>query len=315
MATPGETLDFLVIGVGKSGTTTLAELLARHPDVAITRPKEPWFFDSADFERGMQWYWHRYLTHYAGEPRVGEASSQTLFVPYAAQRLYSVLPRAKLLALFRDPVERAHSDWWMKYCTGLERDDFATAIAKNLEQIRDGLDFADPAVWQAHLDAHRSELRYKTYLQYGNYAGQLQRFLDYFPREQMLLLRTLDLAADQAGTMATVCEFLQVDPQQQPGDGVPLVSNPSRSPRLAGLRRSIRAAPVVGPTLRGAARAGRPLLSAGVRRALRSGVRRIDRGEKPPLSPGLRAQLEDYYRDEMRRFESLTGLVLRPGAD
>ena len=121
MAIIGKSLDFLIIGVGKSGTTALADTIARHPEVAVTRPKEPWFFDSDDYFQGMVWYWQHYLQHYAGERCVGEASSQTLFVPYAAIRLRENLPQAKLIVILRNPATRAYSDWWMKYCTGMRK--------------------------------------------------------------------------------------------------------------------------------------------------------------------------------------------------
>jgi hypothetical protein len=305
VAQPGKDLDFLLIGAGKSGTTSLAGLLAQHPDIALTQPKEPWFFDTRDYDRGMAWYWQQYLGHYRGEAAVGEASSQTLFVPYAAERIARVTPGARLVTVLRDPVERAHSDWWMKYCKGSEPDDFDTAIRKNLDQIAAGIDFTDPSQWQEHIDSHRSLLRFRTYLDYGCYATQLSRYLLHFPREQLLILLTEELQNAPIDTMRGVCSFLGVEAGLPSGsfDTAPL--NTSQSARIARYRRAALKLPG-GNSLYRAARAGaRTVLPRDLRRSVRATIARIDSGRRPPMSPATRALLADFYRQEVEGLEAL----------
>lgn len=304
MATINESLDFLLIGVGKSGTTSLSHILSRHPDIALTQPKEPWFFDSEDYHHGMAWYWQRYLGHYQGEACVGEASTQTLFVPYAAKRLKALVPGARLLVILRDPVSRAHSDWWMKYCAALEHDDFDTAIARNLEQIEAGVDFSSPVVWQEHLDSHKRGLQYKTYVDYGNYATQIERYLHHFPREQMLFLTMDELSRDEGATMARVWRFLGVPDPGWKGEPAPVIRNPSRSPTIGKVRRAVASVPPLGGMLHRSRRSGKKVLPSWVRDRLKW-IRKIDSGQKPPMRPETRTMLEDYYREELIRLENL----------
>ncbi len=105
---------FLILGSPKCGTTALARLLDAHPDVAMSTPKEPHFFD-AHYERGFE--------HYATWPAhgiAGEATPSYLLVPYVAERIKADLPDAKLIAILRHPVERAFSSWWMFHARGME---------------------------------------------------------------------------------------------------------------------------------------------------------------------------------------------------
>jgi hypothetical protein len=278
--------------------------VAAHPDIALTIPKEPWFFDSDNFERGMAWYWEHYLPHWAGEPCVGEASSQTLFVPFAPERLLATLPDARFIAIMRNPVERAHSDWWMKYCTGLEAAPFTEAIEANFVQLQGATDFSDRSLWQRHLDDHKTRLTYRTYLEYGNYAAQLERYLSRFDRKQMLLLTTEQLSQERAATLERVFRFLGVDPALYI-DVPQAVSNPSRSPAIGRIRRAVRAAGPLHAAVSGANAVGRALVPKPARQAMRKALRSLDRGEKPPMDPAVRERLNHYYRDDVGRLEAI----------
>ncbi len=301
MAIQDEDLDFLIVGVGKSGTTSLANILAQHAQIAITLPKEPWFFDSCDFHHGMRWYWQQYLSHYAGEERVGEASSQTLFVPYAAERIYSVMPEAKLIAILREPVGRAHSDWWMKRSAGIESDDFATSVDKNLASLEQGQDFSDPLQWQAHLDTLNSRLEFKTYVDYGCYASQLERYLHLFPAEQIMVLLTEDLQQNPLESVAAVCRFLDVPDQFLSGNVDLAPKNTAISPAAARLRRAVHAVPAARAVYDGLTHA----LPAAWRDALTGRLRKLGPVQKPPIPARTRLLLEEFYQPEIARLEAM----------
>ncbi len=303
MATRDEALDFLIIGAGKSGTTSLAALLAAHSDVLMTDPKEPWFFDSRDYDRGMAWYWHRYLGHYQGEARVGEATSHTLFVPYAPGRLHRVAPGARLIAILRQPVERAYSDWWMKYCQGTETDDFDTAVARNLDSLQGQERFADPEEWQRHLDAASHRLAYKTYVDFGCYATQLDRWLGVFPREQIMVLFTEDLRDSPHETLQRLFRFIGVS-EQAGGPPTDFThQNPAGSLTTSRLRRTFYALPGGKP----AARMANRLLPETARRFVTRPVKRLLGGERPPMLLETRLVLDAFFADEINRLEILTG--------
>lgn len=303
MATPNKTLDFLIIGVGKSGTTSLAALLDQHPDIIITDPKEPWFFDSSDYRLGMQWYWSQYLKHYRGEPCVGEASSHTLFVPYAAQRLYDVSPDVRLIALLRNPVERAHSDWWMKYCQGTETDDFASAIEKNLASLKETGRFDDPRRWQEHIDAASTRLKFKTYVDFGCYASQLERLFSVFPRHQVMVILTEDLRDEPLRTLGNTCRFLNVSAELGALSLDLTPRNPAGSPRAAQVRRALHALPG-GKRL---SHASADWLPEPLRKGLRAPLKKLLQGDKPAIPMATRNTLNAYFSDEILRLETLIG--------
>lgn len=300
MANANENLDFLIIGAGKSGTTSLADFVSHHPDVLMTQPKEPWFFDTNDYHRGMTWYWQEYLGHYAGEKCVGEASSQTLFVPYAARRLKSAVPNARLIAILRNPIDRAHSDWWMKRCQNWETADFDTAIRENLSQLARDVDFSDPVIWQRHIDSHKHEMLYRTYIEYGYYATQLERYLACFPRDQMLIILSDDFSRNVKQTLERVWRFLEVNPSSI-NEGLSKLApkNVARSPLGVALARTSATTPVVSKI--------RQLLPEGTKNVAISLLRKLDPGKRPQMSRDIRRMLSRHYQDEMRRLGTIVG--------
>ena len=108
--------NFLIIGAPKCGTTALYYALKRHPQIHLSTPKEPFFFEE-EFDRGTEYYWRTYFADgWQGQPLVGEARNAHLFVPYVTRRIYETVPHARLIASLRNPVERAFSHWWMMRC-------------------------------------------------------------------------------------------------------------------------------------------------------------------------------------------------------
>ncbi len=138
---------------------------------------------------------------------VGEASPSYLFHPQAPERVASLLPGAKLIALLRDPVDRAYSQWQHERALGREPLSFEDAIAAEEERTRGEAErlAADPRYFSRAWWDH-------TYVARGLYAEQLERWLERFPREQLLVLLTEEYAADPAGTYARVLDFLGAPP-------------------------------------------------------------------------------------------------------
>src|SRR5436309_16134274 len=103
--------DFIVIGAQKSGTGSLYAYLNGHPDVAGARVKEVHYFD-LHYHRGVDWYLDQFPDEAAARPRcTGEASPYYLFHPHAPRRAFDLVPDARLIALLRDPVDRAISHY------------------------------------------------------------------------------------------------------------------------------------------------------------------------------------------------------------
>lgn len=147
------------------------------------------------------------------------------FWPPALERIRAYNPEAKLIFLFRDPFERAWSQWCMEYARGWERLPFASAIREGRERMRAVAPLAP-------------ERRVQTYVERGFYAEQIKRAAALFPRRQMLLLRSSDLQNDHVATLRRIGDFLGISPFLDTGakreNARPNIAYPS-APTLADL--------------------------------------------------------------------------------
>ena len=193
--------DFLVIGAQKAGTTALYAYLRWHP--AITGPswKEVSFFDR-HWWRGELWYRGQFPLR-AGSRLVGEASPSYLFHPLAPERVRSLVPEVRLVALLRNPADRAYSHYQHEVALGREPLSFEDALAAEEKRTHGEVKrlVADPRAFSHPWWDH-------TYVARGRYAEQLERWLGVFDREQLLVVRTEDLGERPAETYAAILGFL-----------------------------------------------------------------------------------------------------------
>jgi hypothetical protein len=206
--------DFLIIGTKRGGTTTLYRALTRHPDVRELFPsmlhiKSPHYFD-LNHNRGKAWYRSHFPIAVPGRPRrwrTGESSPYYLFHPLAPARAASEAPGVRLIALLRDPVERAVSHHWDRVQVGIEHLSLADAIAAEPARLageRERLE-ADPT-------ATSDRYEHFSYVARGRYAEQLRRWLDAYPAGQLLVIRSEDLFAAPQVVFARVLDFLGLAP-------------------------------------------------------------------------------------------------------
>ncbi len=279
----GRLPDFLIGGAQKSGSTALHVLLGGRRDVYLARPQELDYFDRDDvYARGLGWY----RTHFeaaAGDCRaVGQTSTQYLYSRQAAARIGRDLPGVKLIFILRNPVDRAWSHYWHCVKYGLETASFAAARRLEGERLARGGD-------------HR---RWFSYLDRGRYAEQLERYLEHFPRERILVLRTEDLAREPGRVLDRCCRFLDLEPRAAdlPADWLARRWNASRRPRWPGLQRWTAG-------FRFRSRAGRRL-------ALLIDRWNLVRRRYPSLAPAERRLLADTFAAENRRLATLFDLDL-----
>jgi hypothetical protein len=174
-----------------------------HPQVTGPSFKEVSFFDR-HYARGERWYRAHLPIRRSGI--VGEASPSYLFHPLAPKRVARMLPRARLIALLRNPVDRAFSHYQHEVALGREELSFENALAREEERMQGELErmLRDPTYFS------HAWWNY-TYAARGRYAEQLERWFAAFPRDQLLVLFTEELAADTPGTYGRVLDFLGVD--------------------------------------------------------------------------------------------------------
>jgi hypothetical protein len=270
--------NFLIIGAGRAGTTSLYEYLRQHPDVFMSPVKEPNFFAFADGslpERGPGAAWLRrtsvttlrdYEALFAdagAAAATGEASPRYLRTPAAPALMRELVPGARLVAILRNPVERAYAHY-----LGLRRDGLEPAASFE-EALRDE---------ERRL---RENWPQAGMVEAGFYNRHLSRYHELFPREQVRVYLHEDLAADPSGLLRDLFSFLGVDP--------------GFSPDTSGVHG--RTGVVRNPVLRAAwERSARLRESLGVALPERAGV---------PLAPDTRARLLEVYRSDILALEQL----------
>ena len=282
--------DFLVIGTAKAGTTSLHHILSTHPDVCLSTPKETWFFDGPAYAQGVDHYLARHFAEARPGQLRGEVATSYLYAPFVAERLAQAAPGARLIAILRDPVERAFSDWWMMHSRGWEPLSFEEAIADNLRRLEEGPDFSDPADWVAHLDAIRRDgrIRHRTYVDYGFYGEQLARYAAQgFGPDRLLVLQFEQLRRQGPGYFDQVHAFLGLDKP------APEALEQTATPQNEALpsRRIGQAVHLLHRT--GVSR----LVPTGVKDAAKRVLGRMQRSQT--MAPGTRAMLSELYRERL----------------
>lgn len=270
---------FAVIGAAKSASTAVYDHLRDHPRVWFPR-KEISFFDRDEaWAQGVATY-EATFRHAPPGAIVGDATP-AMHVPTVASRMASVLPRARLVAVLREPVSRAWSAWQMQVLKGSEPPG---------RSFRDALD-AEPG-----------------YVEGGRYATQLARFDAHYARDALHILLQEDLRADLQGALAAICRHIGVDerPLRSRGDGNP-GAQPRRSwvPRLMHLVKRGRDR-LDDTALRALTR--HPQVDAGAR-ALRARVAAWNRSDSPaPPCPAEVAAAERHrWATEVDRLEARLG--------
>jgi sulfotransferase family protein len=209
--------DFLIIGAQKAGTTALYAYLRWHPQITGPSFKEVSFFDR-HYARGSRWYrahlparprqWPARRRH-GSWPRVGEASPSYLFHSLAPERVRGLIPAVRLIAVLRNPVDRALSHYQHEVVLGREPLSFEGALDQEDERMRGEIErmSSDPTYFS------HAWWNY-TYAARGRYAEQLERWYESFPGEQLHVLFSDELLERPAEAYARVLDFLGVDPHE-----------------------------------------------------------------------------------------------------
>lgn len=283
---------FFVIGAAKCGTTSLHRYLDLHPEISMSRDKEPRYFCRDQVPAGLRTVESReeYLRQFrSGTPQRGESSVQyTEYPRYQGipERIRAEVPDAKFVYLVRDPVERIPSFHLQMYASS-ER---SNRVRREGLDLREAIgDFSDPA---------------NLYLCLGLYMAQIERFLEVFPRESLLVIDSDRLRDERRETLSDIFEFLEVDADfwhpamdrtvNEAGSAAIKSETYLRLADSPPLRRLLDRVPaVLRDPLVGLAR--KPFST---------------RLPTPVLESDLRVSLEDYYREDTAALREFTGLPL-----
>lgn len=281
--------NFFVIGVSKSGTTSLYEILEQHPQVYLSTVKEPAFFSNDErYEKGLDWYLETQFPKAQGFPARGELTPRYLYWgSKVAPRIKEVCGDApRFIAIFREPVSRAYSQYWQAMRLGIEDLSFEDALAAEDQRLRDNPDrfnYHGQVGW--------------LYYRMGLYAEQLKPYFEIFPRESFLFFLMEDLRDDFKGTVRKMFQFLQIDPSVEITE---LQSNAAAMPRSQSLNHLLR-----NPSR--TKKSWSWLIPYSWRRAIWSSLNRANLKpfDYPPMNPATKAMLYEKYRPSIRQLESI----------
>ncbi len=296
--------QFLVIGAAKSGTVSLYHYLRQHPQIFMCPVNEPNFFALDGFDargqfRGpgdraaLQRHCIRDRAAYealfaAARPGqvIGEASPLYLYSAHAAQRIRRCLPDARLVALLRHPTDRAYANFRHYRLAGLEP----------LAQFEQAL-AAEPA----RLAAGWGPWPFWAYRAAGNYAQQLQQYMELFPAGQLLICFYEELRDDPVALLQKIYRFAGVRDDFVPDTSIR--HNVGHRPRNRRLHRLLTRPNLVKESLKA-------LLPGRLASPLGARLRRLNEERLPPLDAAMAQRLTQQYAPEISRLQALTGADL-----
>jgi Sulfotransferase domain len=281
--------NFFIVGAPKCGTTALYEYLRHHPNIFMSEVKEPHYFakDLGTYPRikTLEDYTRLFAASTEQHTRVGEASVYYLRSSVALANIHDFNPQAKIIAMFRNPVEMVHSmHSQLLYWSEEIEPDFETAW-RFQERRRLGLDIP-PRSRGAFL---------LQYYDVGRFGTQTERMLASFPRSQVKLILYDEFTASPARAYGEVVEFLGI-----PHDGrteFPRINENKRA-RVAWLRQFYRKPPAM---LHGVVRTLKQAIGDAGLVAVKKRLVQMNtvRERRPPLSPDFRAELVEAFREEV----------------
>lgn len=291
--------NFFLIGAPKAGTSALYHGLKQHPEIFMSPVKEPHFFSfegqaplfagpkGDHFRRTGIYRPFDYLSLFASVAKhraVGEASTTYLGSPIAARRIGKSVPGAKVIALLRQPADRAYSHYQYLKAQGAEdADSFETAIAQECDRKSDGW-------FSGHL-----------YVEGGFYFTQLSRFYDAFPRDQIKVYLYDDWNRAPHAIIHDLFDFLEVD-----GDFVPEIGrkNVTLVPRNSFLNNLAWKPGRVERLLA-------PYCAAPLVKKLVLAIQNLNRSlnlyKPPPLAPETHRRLTAGYSEDIMNLQNLIG--------
>jgi hypothetical protein len=194
--------DFFIIGSPKAGTTALYAYLAAHPQVCMSTDKEPNYFSGDQIAAQGLYYKKKnpktleeYLQLFQpteGNRIAGECSVSYLFYPGVAEKIYQFNPKAKIIISLRDPVYRAFSHYLMDYSLHLVKESFDKIVLEG--EKNDSL-----------------KLYYQQYILLSQYTEQIKRYLNVFPKDQVLIFIHDDLVARPEEELKRLSAFLEIE--------------------------------------------------------------------------------------------------------
>ncbi len=287
---------FIILGAAKCGTTALASFITSHPDVFITNPKEPHFFDG-NYEIGVDGYLEKYYSDWTNEKAAGEATPSYLSTPYVAERIKKSCPNIKLIVILRNPIDRAYSSWWMFHARGMEPLSFEDAINLEITQLNENNDiesiYSEDMV-RDNISRVRAGKRIciRNYLQAGHYADHLEHYYAKFSKSDIKIVFSSQLRRNHEQTIRDIWDHIGVDSRELAPQ--PTIVNEALGQNSMILLKIVK--------VLGLMRA-RHILPSTIKSSIKN--RLSEMGNRPEMSAQTRNYLLAYFKPHIQRLELL----------
>jgi len=284
--------NFIIVGSAKSGTTSLYKYMNQHPDAFIPTVKEPNYFVN-NHEMGTSVIKNKddytALFNCADETAIGEASTAYLYFPETAQKIKNSIPNCKILAIIRNPVDRAFSMWGHQVREGLEKKSFDDAINEELRGII----------------RKSNQVTYGfNYYELGFTSNLLLSYQQLFGKQNVLVLNYEDLSNAPDKLMKRVFQFLNID-DKFVGDWSGKY-NISGKPKYSILHNALNSKSIIKKTI---LLPFKIFLTKNMRGKLWNMIRdwNIRSGKEHKMHKETRSKLQNLYRNEIISLEKIMG--------
>lgn len=285
--------NFLIIGAAKSGTTALYHYLKQHPQIYMSPVKETEFFalEGEEFNfkgPGDMQRISRSITNIedyqaqfqkvSNEIAIGEASPVYLYSSKAPERIKHYLPDVKLIAILRDPIERAYSQFLMMSLGGREPiSNFTKAIEQEKVRINNNWEWG----WR--------------YIELGFYHVQIKRYFELFEENQIKVYLYKDLHDNSDSLLKNIFNFLAVDETFVPD--VSVKYNPSGIPKNNIFHNFVEQPNLMKSVLK-------PLFPVDIRTIIRTNLKKMNL-VKPQLPLKVRKEILPIFQDDILKLQDL----------
>ena len=200
-------LDFIIIGAMKSGTTSVHKYLSAHKKIFLPPEKEaPFFSEDEIYELGYDKYFSEFFSLSNKYTLHGTVTPQYMLSTKAAERIRKTCPNVKLIAILRDPIERAYSHYHMATRVWNEKRTFNDAMTLQISEGALGKSRNEPDY-------------YGDYVVFGEYGRILSNYHSLFSTEQLLVLYMSDLNLNPDDFMRRIFNFVGVEMPNIPNLG------------------------------------------------------------------------------------------------
>ena len=209
--------DFIIIGVGRAGTTALYSYLIQHPSIVVASTDnnesvaDLHFFEYM-ISNNIQWYRSHFPILFSKSKNqknsfiTGEYTSTYIYHPDVPKRIFNLLPKIKLIVILRNPIDKAYSTYQQQFRFGEYTTSFEDTINAEFRRIDLNKDF--PELNSNNYDFENFVAQ--NIIRHGIYADYLETWLKIFDRKQILILNSDDLKNSTKETLHRVFHFLNV---------------------------------------------------------------------------------------------------------